>query len=334
VGPNADNDLDQLGDWSLGSSQHTEEKGKHPRECTVTVLDGLRTKAAQSGCEVTYAKGCSVMTDETDGIAEAVALAEGADVTVVAIGDQIPLVGEFLSTATLELQGGQLQLLEALSKTGKPLIVVLINSKPLVLPPTVQNAAAIIEAFNPGMQGGQAIAELIFGDLNPSGKLTTSFPYHVGQQPIYYSQVRGQHGKRYADLTQDPLFAFGHGLSYTSYEYSNLRVLTPELRRGDAARIEVEVANTGQRAGHEIVQVYIEDEVTSVTWVQMELKAFERVHLEPGEKKTLSFTLPFEAFSLVNAAGERVVEAGSFKVYAGPSSLRSALLADDISVVD
>jgi beta-glucosidase len=337
IGPNADNDLDQLGDWSLGSSQHSEEMGKHPRECTVTVLDGIRARAPQ-GCEVVYAKGAAVMTAETDGIAEAVEVAQSADVTVVVVGDQIPLVGEFLSTATLELQGGQLSLLEALAKTGKPLIVVLINSKPLVLPPTVQNAVAIIEAFNPGMQGGQAIAELIFGDLNPSGKLTASFPYHVGQQPIYYSQVRGQHGNRYADLTQEPLFPFGHGLSYTTYEYSNLRVHTPELhtpelRTGDAARVEVEVANTGSRAGDEIVQVYVGDEVTSATWVQMELKAFERIHLEAGESKTVSFSLPSEAFSMVNAAGQRVIEPGSFKVWVGSSSRKADLLEGDIVVV-
>jgi beta-glucosidase len=332
IGPNADNDLDQLGDWSLGSSQHTEEKGKHPRECTITVLDGIRSRAPHR-CEVTYTKGCSVMTPETDDIAEAVELADSADATVVVVGDQIPLVGEFLSTATLELQGGQLALLDALSKTGKPLIVVLINSKPLVLPPTVQNAAAIIEAFNPGMQGGQAIAELIFGDLNPSGKLTTSFPYHVGQQPVYYSQVRGQHGERYADLTQEPLFAFGHGLSYTTYEYSNLRVLTPELNAGDTTRIEVDVANTGQRGGNEIVQVYVGDEVTSATWVQMELKAFERIHLEAGQSRTLSFSVPFEAFSMVNAAGQRVVEPGNFQVWVGPSSRKAALLEGKVTVV-
>jgi beta-glucosidase len=160
----------------------------------------------------------------------------------------------------------------------------------------------------------------------------------VGQQPIYYSQVRGQHGNRYADLTQEPLFPFGHGLSYTTYEYSNLRVHTPELhtpelRTGDAARVEVEVANTGSRAGDEIVQVYVGDEVTSATWVQMELKAFERIHLEAGESKTVSFSLPSEAFSMVNAAGQRVIEPGSFKVWVGSSSRKADLLEGDIVVV-
>jgi beta-glucosidase len=331
VGPNADNDLEQLGDWSLGSGQHPPEKGKHPRESTITVLDGIRRRAPK-GCEIDYAQGCAVRNAETGGIAEAVKKVRSADAAIVVIGDQLPFVGEYNSTATLELQGGQLALLEALAPLNKPLIFVLINSKPLVLPPLVQNAAAIIEAFNPGMEGGQAIAEVLFGDINPSGKLTVSFPYHVGQQPIYYSQIRGQHGARYADLTQAPLFAFGFGLSYTRFSYANLRLNTTRLRANKSLSLEVEVTNKGRRDGDEIVQVYVEDEVTSATWVQKELKAFRRIHLHAGETKKLSFTLPSDAFSIVNAAGARVVERGSFKVHVGGSSRTSDLLSVGISV--
>ncbi|XHR27870.1 MAG: glycoside hydrolase family 3 N-terminal domain-containing protein [Chthoniobacteraceae bacterium] len=325
IGPNADNDLDQLGDWSLGAPQYPPEAGKQPRKNTVTILDGLR-RSAPEGCEVAYAQGCSGVTAETDAIAGAVDLAASSDVAVVVVGDSIPFIGETLSTATLELQGAQVELLERLAATGKPLIVVLINSKPMVLPRSIQNAAAIVEAFNPGMEGGTAVAEILWGKVNPSGKLCVSFPYHVGQQPIFYSQVRGQHGKRYADLTQEPLFAFGFGLGYTTFSYSNLRVLTPQMSPGQPVEIEVDVTNTGKRTGDEIVQVYVSDEVTSATWVDRQLKAFRRISLAPGETETVRFSLPFEAFSLVNAAGERVVEPGRFEILAGGSSRRADLL--------
>jgi beta-glucosidase len=325
IGPNADNDLEQLGDWSLGSSQHPSEMGKHPREATVTVLDGIRA-LAPNGCEILYTKGCAVRNRETDQIAEAVALARTADIVVVVLGDQLPFVGEFNSTATLELQGAQLELLEALSALGKPIVSILINSKPLVLPLSVQKSAAILEAFNPGMMGGQAIAEILFGVVNPSGKLTTSFPYHVGQQPIYYSQVRGQHGDRYADMPQAPLFAFGFGLSYTEFLFSNLKVLNPDISANDGVTIEVDITNIGLRHGVEIAQVYIEDDVTSATWVEKELKAFRRMTLKAGETQNATFHLAREAFSIVNAAGNRVIEPGNFKVHVGSSSRNCDLL--------
>ncbi len=325
VGPNADDDLQQLGDWSLGSSQHPPEAGKHPRERTVTVLDGIKA-VVPKGTTVRYEKGCSINDEDLSGLPAAVAAARASDVVVAVVGDHLDFIGEGKSTATLEMQGGQLALLEALAKTGKPAIVVLVNSKPLVLPATVKRAPAILEGFNPGMEGGRAIAEAIFGQLNPSGKLTVSFPLHVGQQPVFYDQVRGQHGTRYADLTQEPLFPFGHGLSYTTYRYSNLRLASPTLARGQATSVAVDVENTGLRAGEEIVQVYVSDLVTSVTWVNKALKGFARVHLEPGEKKTVSVALPWESFELVDADGRRVVEPGDFDILVGPSSRDRELL--------
>ena len=183
IGPNADNALAQLGDWSLGTGQAGGGE-THPRETVVTVLDGIKQRFKG---EVLYSPGCSVKDNaehDIEQIEEAVSIAEKADVVVLVLGDQHHLVGEAKSTATLELQGGQLELVEALKETGKDLIVVLINSKPLVLPKTVYEAAAVIEQFNPGMLGGTALAELLFGDLNFTGKLTISFPYHVGQQPV------------------------------------------------------------------------------------------------------------------------------------------------------
>jgi len=331
VGPNADDDLQQLGDWSLGSSQHPPEAGKHPREKTVTVLDGIKALAPR-GTTVRYEKGCAINDADLAGIPAAVAAARAADVVVAVVGDHLDFIGETKSTATLELQGGQLALLDALAQTGKPMIVVLVNSKPLVLPPSVKRASAILEGFNPGMEGGRAIGEAVFGQLNPSGKLTVSFPVHVGQQPVFYNQVRGQHGDRYADLTQQPLFPFGHGLSYTKYGYSNVRLAAPTLARGQAASVSVDVENLGPRAGDEIVQVYVSDVVTSVTWVNKALKGFGRVHLAPGEKKTVTVSLPWEAFQIVDAEGRGVVEPGAFDILVGPSSRDRDLLKATLRV--
>ncbi len=325
VGPNADDAVQQLGDWTLGASQHPPEAGTQPREKVTTVLDGIRALAPK-GCMVRHERGCTITDDDEAGIPAAVAAAQASDVVVAVVGDHLKFIGEGQSTATLELQGGQVALLDALEKTGKPLIVVLVNSKPLVLPRSAKRAAAILEGFNPGMEGGRAIAEAVFGQLNPSAKLTISIPVHVGQQPVFYSQVRGQHGDRYADLTQEPLFPFGHGLSYTSYRYSNLRLASATLARGAAVTVTVDVENTGARAGDEIVQVYVSDVVTSVTWVNKALKGFARVHLEPGEKKTVPVALPYEAFQIVDAEGRSVVEPGEFEVLVGPSSRDRELL--------
>ena len=325
IGPNADDDLQQLGDWTLGASQHLPEAGKQPREKTTTVLDGIRA-LAPAGTSIRYERGCSIIEDDLSGIPAAVAAAQASDVVVAVVGDHLYFIGEGLSTATLELQGGQIALLDALEKTGKPVILVLINSKPLVLPPSAKRAAAILEGFNPGMEGGRALAEALFGQLNPSGKLTISIPVHIGQQPVFYSQVRGQHGSRYADLTQEPLFSFGHGLSYTQYRYSNLSLSTPTLARGQEAVVSVDVENTGPLAGDEIVQAYVSDVVTSATWVNKALKGFARVHLAAGEKKTVRIELPWEAFRIVDAEARYVVEPGEFEILVGPSSHDSDLL--------
>lgn len=329
VGPNADDDLNQLGDWSLGASQYTADHGKHPRGLTVTVLDGLRERFGATH-EIVHTRGCGIDEAQRELIPAAVAAARSADIVVAVVGDSLAFIGEGRSTATLEMQGGQLELLAALAETGRPLVVVLINSKPLILPAAVRNAAAVIEAFNPGMLGGRAIAELIAGDLNPSGRLPISFPRHVGQQPIFYSQVRGQHGDRYADLTQDPLYPFGFGLSYTRFAYSELRVLTTSPCVGQAVRLAFTVINTGSRDGVEVSQVYVRDEVTSATWVQRELKAFRRLELKAGERRAVEVELPSDAFSIVNAAGERVIEEGAFTLIVGPSSCEGDCLRETV----
>jgi beta-glucosidase len=331
IGPNADDPIAQLGDWSLGSGQMDKHLASHPRDSVVTVLDGIRALAPASW-DIPYAAGCSITDASEAGIPEAVKLALNADVVLLAIGDRIEFVGEEKSTATLELQGGQKALADAIYATGKPVIAVLINSKPMVLPASIHAASALVEAFNPGMQGGTAIAEALLGKINPGGKLTTSFPYHVGQQPIYYSQVRGQHGAKYADMPQTPVYAFGFGLSYTTYAYANLRVLTPAVGMSGVVDVEVTVKNTGDNKGKEIVQLYVQDVVTSATWVQKELKAFQKIELDPGKSLTVRFHLRADELTIVNSKGKRVLEPGEFKVMVGPSSRDSDLLTETFVV--
>lgn len=324
VGPNADNALAQLGDWSLGATQYGPEYGTQPRELTTTVLDGLRARLP--GVSIGHAAAGDLWSKDPAALGEALKVASDAGLVVVVVGDDIPFIGETRSTATLELLGNQNALIDGVAASGRPFILVLIASKPLVLPESASRANAIVQCFNPGMEGGKALTEILFGEQNPSGKLTISHPRHVGQQPIFYSQVRGQHGARYADLTQEPLFAFGHGLSYTRFAYKNLRVRTPVIHDGQAVELEVELTNEGERAGTEIAQVYVTDSVTSATWVGQSLVNFERVTLGPGEKRQLRLFIAYERLSLVNAHGRRVVEPGEFEVFVGGSSQRGALL--------
>lgn len=248
------------------------------------------------------------------------------------VGDRIELIGEGKSTATLELVGDQVALLDALAATGRPLVVVVISSKPLVLPPSALDAAAVVYAFNPGMQGGRAVAEVLLGLVEPSVELPVSFARHAGQQPTYYNQIRGQHGSRYADLTQRPAFVFGEGLSYTTVAYSGLEVLTADVGENDTLRARVTVRNTGARPALETVQVYVSDTVTSVTWAEKELKAYQQVELAPGETREVLLELPVSECTLVDAAGRRVVEPGAFELLVGPSSSDDDLLRAGFTV--
>ncbi|HZU94768.1 MAG TPA: glycoside hydrolase family 3 C-terminal domain-containing protein, partial [Microbacterium sp.] len=244
----------------------------------------------------------------------------------------IELNGEGRSTATLDLLGGQNALLDALVETGTPVVVVLMASKPLVLPASVSKAAAVIWAANPGMQGGRALADIISGAAEPSGRLPISFARHVGQQPTYYNQIRGQHGDRYADLTQSPAWAFGEGLLYTTVEYSALALESTDLGRGDSVVGHVTVANTGTRPVRETVQVYVRDSVTSVSWTDRELKAYRQVDIEPGESVRVGVELPVAECTIVDAAGVRLVEAGEFELLVGPNSREEVLLSAGFTV--
>ncbi|WP_282944172.1 glycoside hydrolase family 3 N-terminal domain-containing protein [Cellulomonas endometrii] len=356
VGPLADDPQNQLGDWAGSSGQVAAMAHGQPREMITTALDGIRA-AVPAGWTVTHARGASIVTHEEDPegpffpdgqprphvavpapvdateLEAAVAAAQAADVVVAVVGDQIELVGEGRSTATLELLGGQVALLDALAATGKPLVVVLQASKPLVLPPSAMTADAIVWAANPGMTGGRALAELLLGLIEPSGRLPISFARHAGQQPTYYNQVRGQHGVRYADLTQEPAFVFGQGLSYTTVEYADLVVETPVVTEADTVRAQVTLANTGRRPALETVQVYISDLITSASWADRELKAFTQVELAPGERTRVDLHLPVSACTIVDAAGRRVVEPGDVDLLVGPSSRPQDLLRAGFRVV-
>ncbi len=331
VGPNADNAGAQLGDWSLGSAQYPPEYGQQPRELTQTVLDGVRARLP--GVDVRHATAGDMWSKDPGALAEAIAVATDADLALLVLGDDVPFIGELRSTATLELLGNQNALIDALAASATPFVLVLIASKPLILPESAGRARAILQCFNPGMRGGTAVAEILMGDQNPSGKLTISHPRHVGQQPIFYNQVRGQHGNRYADLTQEPLFPFGHGLSYTRFGYRDLKLDKALVRAGEAIELSVELQNLGERDGTEVVQVYLSDLSTSVTWVNQSLVAFARVTLAAGEARLLRLSIPHERLSLVNAHEQRVVEPGDFELTVGGSSrpetpLRASSRAD------
>ena len=349
LGPNADDPSAQLGDWSGDSGQVDWMPDGHPRELTDTVLDGLRT-LAPDGWVITHSRGADIerlVPDPAgptfpDGqprppvsqpapidphqldLARTAALA--ADYAIVVIGDTVNLTGEHKSTATLELQGGQIALLDTVAATGTPMIVVQIASKPTALPESALAAAALVQAFNPGMRGGQAIAELVLGLIEPTGRLPLSVARHAGQQPVYYNQIRGQHGNRYADLTQEPLFVFGEGLSYTTITYADLAVTTPTVPPDGMVRATVTLTNTGSRPALETVQAYVSDLVTSVTWAERELKAYRQITVRPGETVQVEIEVAAEACTLVTADGRRIVEPGDFELLVGPSSRERDLL--------
>jgi beta-glucosidase len=349
LGPLADDAQTQLGDWAGSSGQVDWMPDGHRRTMIRTALDGLRA-TVPTEWSVTYARGAEILTLEPDPqgdrfpdgqprgpvvvpapvdddhLAAAVEAATAADVAVVVVGDRVELCGEARSTATLELIGGQVALLDAVVATGTPTVVVLLASKPLVLPAAVDRAAALVWVANPGMQGGQALAELLLGVVEPAGRLPISFARHVGQQPTYYNQIRGQHGDRYADLTQRPAFAFGDGLGYSEVRYEDLRLDADEYSIGETVRARVTVRNVGKRPAHEVVQLYVRDVVASVSWADRELKAYRRVEVPPGAAETVELELPVEACTIVDAAGRRVVEPGAFEVLVGPSSRVDCLL--------
>ncbi|MBN1695948.1 MAG: glycoside hydrolase family 3 C-terminal domain-containing protein [Spirochaetales bacterium] len=333
IGPNADDPYAQLGDWSSHPMVIGEETKKQPRENIVTVLDGIRARAGAE-IDVEYLKGCDVLGEEEASPDEIREFAARMDVVVAVVGDTLPQIGERRDRADLDLSGDQELLLRTVDEKGVPLVVVLVNSKPLSIAWAAGHADAILEAWNPGMEGGAAVAGILFGDRNPQAKLSISFPYHVGQQPVYYNQLPGWHADKYVDMPPDPLFAFGFGLSYTTFTYKNMSLSSEKLGAGEELVVSVDVANTGSREGVEIAQLYVNDLYSTVSTPVKQLKGWRRVTLLPGETKRIDFRLPYEELWLIDEHLEKKVEAGRFEVMVGGSSREGDLLNAEFEVVE
>ncbi|MEW1889677.1 glycoside hydrolase family 3 N-terminal domain-containing protein [Streptomyces sp. NPDC085659] len=315
VGPHADS-TDQHGTWA-GPGRLVFD--------TVSVLDAIR--AAAPGADVRHSGGGDP--------AMAAAAAWAADVTVVVVGEDSAISGEAASRSEIDLPAGQQQLIEAVAATGKPFVVVLVNGRPLTIGGWVDRAPAVLEAWHAGIEAGNAVADLLFGAVNPGGKLPVSFPRTVGQIPVYYNRestgrpydAAEKYVSKYLDLPDGPQFVFGHGLSYTTFttgepQLSRTEITVDALERGETVEITVPVANTGDRSGDEVVQLYIHDVAASVVQPVRRLRAFERVTLAPGEQRHLRFTLTAEdlGYWTNDPSGTYVLERGRIDIYTGTSS--------------
>ncbi len=295
---------------------------------TVTVLEGIQS-VVSADTQVTYTPGCEITGEDRTGFDAAIGAAEAAEVAVLVVGDRSGLgkgdtTGEAVDRATLGLPGVQQELIEAVAATGTPTVVVLLNGRPPTLTGIVDKVNAIVEGWFPAEQGGAGIANVLFGKVNPSGKLPVSFPRHVGQVPVYYNhKPSGQHSHwhgDYADMPTGPLFAFGHGLSYTTFDYSDLQLSQDEVTAADTVEVSVTVTNTGERAGDEVVQLYIADPIASVTRPVKALKGFQRVSLDAGESKQVTFQLAAAHYAFYDREMRFVVEPGDVNVMVGSAS--------------
>ncbi|MCR2807354.1 beta-glucosidase BglX [Paenibacillus soyae] len=315
IGPLADNHKDPLGCWAFDGN---------PAD-VVSLLEGV-SKATGEEASVLFAEGCGIDSDSEDGFEAAVGIAKQADVVLLALGESLEMSGESRSRTSLDLPGAQRKLVEAVAATGKPVIAVLLSGRPLALPWLEEYAAAIVQAWHLGVQSGCAIADVLFGDYNPSGRLPVTFPHNVGQVPIYYYRKKtgrppaGVYSSYYIDSTTDPLYPFGYGLSYTGFEYGVIRAERATMRAGEELTLSVTVTNIGDRAGEETVQCYLRDEVASVTQPLKKLIGFRKVLLEPGQSADISFPVNDDALAIIDQHMNRTVEPGSFTIWIGPNA--------------
>lgn len=341
IGPLADAKENMAGTWSVATKQ----------ENSIAVLKGLQN-AAQNQFKVLYAKGSNLTEDEKleelgtmfgkslnrdkrskeELIAEALQVANQADVIIAALGESAELSGESSSRTDLEVPNLQQELLDALLQTGKPVVVVLFSGRPLVLNNEIQKVPALLNVWFGGSEAGNAIADVLFGVENPSGKLTMTYPRNVGQIPIYYNYkntgrpLGNKEGKfekfktNYLDVPNEPLFPFGFGLSYTRFSYTNFKLSSDKLTKNQTITASVDISNTGNFDGKEVVQLYIRDLVGSVTRPVKELKGFEKIALKKGETKTVSFTISEEDLKFYNSDLEFLAEPGAFEVFVGSDS--------------
>ena len=307
VGPFANTRYHLLGSWNMkGDSKEV-----------ITVEEGFKALRSDIPIDV---RACDFSGITPDYLSDVCALAQKNEIIIACLGEPSNLSGEAVSTAKIELPDQQMRLLKALKTTGKKIIVVLFNGRPLVLDEVIKNCDALLEAWYPGTMGGKAVAALLTGIENPSGKLSQTFPRHAGQIPIVYNARRTFYTVHHADIPQGALFPFGFGLSYTQYKYSSPVTDKTEYRRGDSVTVRIKIKNTGSVAGREIVQLYIRDEVATVIPKEKELKRFASIHLQPSEEKEIRFTIPFADFSIYNNKMEKVLEPGSFTIGIGPNS--------------
>jgi beta-glucosidase len=316
VGPLADSQKDMLGTWT----------GDGKAEDTVTVVDGI--KRVVGNANVTYAQGCDAPCESTGGFGNALAAVRSSQAAVVVLGEPAEWSGEASSRSRIGLPGRQLDLVKRIHATGKPYVVVLMNGRPLTVNWLARRAPALLEAWYPGTQAGHAVADVLFGKVNPGGKLPVSFPRNTGQIPLYYNHpntgrpfdANNKYTSKYLDVPNTPLYPFGYGLSYTTFELSGLSVSPASTGADGPVEVSADVQNTGRRRGDEVVQLYIRDKVASVVRPVRELRGFERVTLAPGETKRVSFTLDRQDLGFWNAANQFVVEPGEFDVWVGNSS--------------
>ncbi|MCL5004932.1 MAG: glycoside hydrolase family 3 C-terminal domain-containing protein [Acidobacteria bacterium] len=347
IGPDANNVPNQLGDYTLPQLLQP----------VTTILEGIKNKVGAQ-TSVIYAKGCKVVGDDKSEFPEAVQAAQKAGVAIVVVGEQYahfgattqaehPTDGEGSDVASLDLTGVQEDLIKAVYATGTPTVVVLINGRPLSVRWTAAHVPALVEAWEPGERGGEAVADVLFGDVDPSGRLPITIPRSVGQLPAYYdykpskaywlNHRAAHHLDAYVDMPGTPLYPFGYGLSYTHFRYSNLRIDPARIRAGGNARVYVDVENTGKRPGVETVQLYVHERVAPVSTPVKQLRGFQRVALAPGEKKTVSFTLTPRSLQLLDRNMHWMVVPGTFEIMIGKSSadipLRGTLEVDPSEAV-
>jgi beta-glucosidase len=343
IGPNAGNGRNQIGDYTYAAMRQLMQwkapensaflepnlENPSPQDVKIiTVLDGIRA-AVSSETKVLCAQGCGNLDSDASGVTEAVRIAKQADAVVLVLGDRSGLTldcttGETRDSADLKLPGIQEDLARAIFATGKPAAVVLITGRPYVLSTLADGANAILEAWLPGEEGGSAVADILFGDANPGGKLPITFPRSVGQVPIYYNaKPSGMRSHWYVDYVTEkvtPFYAFGHGLSYTSFEYGDLSIGRKRVVAGESVDISLSIRNAGPVAGDEVVQLYVIDEYASTPRPAKELKGYRRVMLKPGERKQITFHLPVDQLAFYDEHLNLVLEAGKIQVLLGSSS--------------
>ncbi|GEO12646.1 beta-glucosidase [Microvirga aerophila] len=323
VGPLADAPHDQLGPHAA----------RGHKEDSVTVLQGIRQRAASAGITVNHAPACDLFCRNTDGLQAAVDAAESSDLVIAVFGEPQELSGEAASRTRLTLNGRQVEVLEALAATGKPVALVIIAGRPMELGQLADRIPSIVMAWYPGTEGGPAVADVLFGDANPSGKLPLSWFRTVGQLPYYYNRLpsgrptlaNNRFTLQYIDEAITPLYPFGWGLSYTSFAYKEAAIAKPRLGAGDTLKVSVDLANTGARDGQEVAQLYTRDPVATRSRPLRELKAFEKVALKPGETKRITLRVPVEELGFHLDDGTYLVEAGDIEVFVGGSSQAEAI---------